>query len=63
MAKFGPILSVMDSIPGDPSNIKGDTSNTFNGQPDFDKGDMGNTPYVTFVDQGPFSSPKPAGKG
>lgn len=62
MAQFGPIKSVMDEIPGNPSNIRGDASNTFDGQPGFQKGDSGNLPQVTLVDQGDFANPKPAGK-
>lgn len=64
MAKHGPIESPMESIPGDPSNIRGDSANEFNGVPNLGpKGDMGDLPYVTLVKEGEFSSPKPAGKG
>lgn len=61
--QIGPILTNNEFMPGDPNDLNGDQSSAFNGVPGYEKGSGGKIPEVTFVDQGAFTAPKPAGKG
>lgn len=65
MTQKGPILTVQDAamIVGNPDDLRGDQSTSFDGVPGYQKGTGGKIPEVTFVDQGAFTAPKPASKG
>jgi hypothetical protein len=60
---IGPVLTVMDWVPGNPDDVRGDQSTAFDGVPGYPKGSGGAVPEVTFVNQGAFTQPKPDGKG
>jgi hypothetical protein len=61
--KHGPILSPMESIPGDPNDLRGDNASTFDGVPGYPKGSGGKIPEVTFDNQGTFGKVPIANKG
>ena len=58
MPKNGPILTVMESVPGTPSNHKGDSGDSFDGLNGYPASSGGKLPELTFVNNGGFGTVK-----
>jgi len=62
MAKHGPIQTVMQEVPGNPSDHKGDSGDCHDGLPGYPASSGGKLPELTFVEDGVFGKVKKSGK-